>query len=357
MLDLPDIRKSFEFLSDCTYLNTASVGLSWAGLGAAVAEFYEGAQACGITARDQWSAKQEDTKVRLGSLVGVPDSRIHFVGSTTEALNLVALGMPLRRGDRVAVAADEFPSVIQPWLSRAAHGIELVRVPIPCEAERSQALAAALTGNVRALAVSHVHWQTGTRVDLRLLSGAACRADCRLIVDGVQAVAATPVDAGLADAYCASTFKWLLSGFGLGFLTMSERLASEWTPPLRGYSNLMPSRNPQYGHANYPGIYALNASLQYFESMGWDAIHRRVSCLSARLHNSLSSRGFEILTPADARAGIVSVRRENAQAIVRALAAEAIFVEDRDEIVRASPHFYNTDDDIDRFVSSLAQHA
>jgi selenocysteine lyase/cysteine desulfurase len=138
---------------------------------------------------------------------------------------------------------------------------------------------------------------------------------------------------------------------------MSERLASEWTPPLRGYSNLAPSRNPQYGHANYPGIYALNASLQYFESIGWDAIHRRVSCLSARLHNSLSSRGFEILTPADARAGIVSVRRENAQALVRALAAEAIFVEDRDEIVRASPHFYNTDDDIDRFVSSLAQHA
>ena len=357
MLNHPALRKSFEFLAQNAYLNTASTGLSWPGLGSAAAEFYDTAKSCGSTAREQWSARLDDTKARLAALLGVAEQRIYFVGSTTEALNMTALGMPLRRGDRVAVAADEFPSVIQPWLSLAPQGVELVRVPIPCEAQRSQALAAALNAGVRALAVSHVHWQTGTRADLALLSAAAQRHDCRLIVDGVQAVGAVPVQAELADVYCASTFKWLLSGFGLGILILSERFSGEWTPPFRGYSNMAPSRSPQYGHLNYPGIYALNASLRRFEALGWEAVYRRVEQLTGYLGKELRNRGFEISAPDEARAGIVSVPHPDADVIVRALAADSIWVEDRDAIVRVSPHFYNTESDLDRFIYALAKYA
>jgi selenocysteine lyase/cysteine desulfurase len=282
---------------------------------------------------------------------------VHFVGSTTEALNLVVLSLPLHAGDKVVFAQDEFPSVVQALSGWQAKGVELIEVPISHEAQRTEALCAAVQPGVRALAVSHVHWRTGTRADIAQLSARCLEFDCRLIVDGVQAVGAVPVRAGVADAYCASVFKWLLSGFGLGFVFVSETLASELQPILRGYSNEPPSQALRYGHINYPGVYALLASLEYQQSLGWDEIFSRVNDLALRAIAALSSRGFEVITPLAAHGGIVSVRHPEASRVVQALAAEGIFVEDRSGVLRASPHFYNTEEDIEKFVSALVRHA
>jgi len=350
--DADPIRASFPYLAQCVYLNTASVGLSWAGEGAAAAEFYD-AKAQGAGAMGAWAARTEATREELGALLHVPPAAVDFVSSTTEALNLLALSLPLGRGQQVVVAEDEFPSVVLPWAHLARGGVELVRVPVSRESERTRLLCEALGARTRILAVSHVHWRTGTRVDLVQLA-AACRAyDCRLIVDGVQAVGALPVEAAVADAYCASVFKWLLSGFGLGFVALSERLAQELNPVVRGYSNESPSRSLRYGHQNYPGIFALHATLGYLRSVGWRRIHARVAALAARGIGALRAAGFEVLTPEDAHGGIVSLRHPRASDLVRALAGQAILVEDAAPIVRASAHFYNSDDDIDRFASAL----
>ena len=77
--------------------------------------------------------------------------------------------------------------------------------------------------------------------------------------------------------------------------------------------------------------------------------------LSRRLSEQLLQHGFELLTPRAAAAGIVSIRRDDAGEVVARLARQSIFVEDRDSIVRASPHFYNTEAEIDRFVAALTQ--
>ena len=68
---------------------------------------------------------------------------------------------------------------------------------------------------------------------------------------------------------------------------------------------------------------------------------------------ALNSRGFEVLTPEAAHAGIVSFRHPHASALVRALSGAKVLVEDASQIVRASAHFYNTEDDIDRYVDAL----
>ena len=357
MLDIAKVRAAFPHLSDCVYLNTAAAGLSWSGEGRAAAEFYDFGKSRGMGGTLEWAAKVSAAKAELGNLMQVPPHCIHFVGSTTEALNLIALSLPLRPGERVVMAEDEFPSVVQAWMGWQSRGVELVQVPIAREALRTDALCEAITAGTRVLAVSHIHWRTGTRVDLERL-GARCRKhDCRLIVDGVQAVGAIPVAAGIADAYCASVFKWLLSGFGLGFLTLSERLAAELTPALRGYGNEPPSRSIRYGHINYPGVYALQGTLDFMRSVGWDVIHGRVASLARRTMELLRGHGFEIITPADAHGGIVSIQHESASTLVRSLADQAIFVEDRGPVVRASAHFYNNDEDIERFVSALARSA
>lgn len=353
MTDIAMARGRFPFVSEAIYLNTATAGLSWTGLGQASAAFYE-TKLRGICGRAEWVATAASARASLAALLGVPEDAISFTGSATEALNLACLGLPLPPGSRIAIAADEFPSVWQAGLALRKSGVDIVPVEIRSEAERGRALAQAAAG-VQALAVSHVHWRTGTTVDLEQIAAACRLSGAWLIVDGVQAVGAIPVRAGLADAYCGSSFKWLLGGFGLGFMTLSERLAREWTPPLRGYANEWPSRDPQYGHLDYPGIYALGASLAFLDALGWDAIFRQVAQLSDRLARELPQHGFEVLTPRRAAAGIISIRCNDSSERVERLAQESIFVEDRESILRASPHFYNTEAEIDRFMAALTK--
>jgi selenocysteine lyase/cysteine desulfurase len=353
MIDIAKARDRFPFVSEAVYLNTATAGLSWTGLGQASAAFYE-AKLRGICGRGEWVATAARARASLAALLGVQEDAVSFTGSATEALNLACLGLPLPPDSRIAIAADEFPSVWQAGLALRKSGIDIVPVEIRSEAERGAALAQAAAG-AQALAVSHVHWRTGTTVDLEQIAAACRSSGAWLIVDGVQAVGAVPVRAGLADAYCGSSFKWLLSGFGLGFMTLSERLAREWTPPFRGYANEWPSRDPQYGHLDYPGIYALGASLGFLGSLGWEAIFRQVAQLSARLSDRLLEHGFEVLTPRSAAAGIVSIRCNDSRERVERLAQRSIFVEDRELIVRASPHFYNTEAEVDRFVAALTK--
>lgn len=353
MSDIAKARECFPFVSEAVYLNTATAGLSWTGLGQASAAFYE-AKLRGICGRPEWVATAASARASLAALLGVPEDAVSFTGSATEALNLACLGLPLPPGSRIAIAADEFPSVWQAGLALRKSGVDLVPVEIRSEVERGKLLAQAADG-VQALAVSHVHWRTGTTVDLEQIATACRSSGAWLIVDGVQAVGAIPVSAGLADAYCGSSFKWLLGGFGLGFMTLSERLAREWTPPFRGYANEWPSRDPQYGHLDYPGIYALGASLAFLGALGWEAIFRQVAQLSDQLAHELLQHGFEVLTPRRAAAGIISIHCNDSRARVERLAQESIFVEDRESILRASPHFYNTEAEIARFVATLTK--
>lgn len=351
---LESARSSFPFVKEAVYLNTATAGLAWTGLAQASGAFYE-AKLRGICGRDEWVAIAARARSSLAALLGVREEALSFTGSATEALNLACLGLPLPPGSRIAIAADEFPSVWQACLALRKSGVEIAPVEIRSESDRGSSLAQAASG-AQAVAVSHVHWRTGTTVDLAQLAAACRSSGSWLIVDGVQAVGAIPVAAALADAYCGSSFKWLLGGFGLGFMTLSERLAREWTPPFRGYANEWPSRDPQYGHLDYPGIYALGASLAFLDALGWEPIFRQVTQLSRRLSSQLLRQGLEVLTPPSAAAGIVSIRRDDAKEVVERLAAESIFVEDRDAIVRASPHFYNTDAEIDRLVAALVRY-
>ena len=140
MLELNKIRADFPHLARCVYLNTAAAGLSWTGQGKAAARFYDSTKALGMGGAVEWAATVTAAKRELGALMDVSPQCVHFVGSTTEALNLIALSLPLQQGDKVVVAEDEFPSVVHAWLGWQARGVELIQVPIAQEAERTAAL-------------------------------------------------------------------------------------------------------------------------------------------------------------------------------------------------------------------------
>ena len=355
VLDSKAVRGLFPYLAEATYLNTAATGLSWTGQGAAAARFYDEDKSRGYGGREQWRGKLQRTRELVSGLLGVDPQEVSFASSTTEVLNLLAHSVPLKSGDEVVLCADEFPSVILAWSPAALRGAELVTVPVTSERSRTDELIGGITRSTRVVCVSHVHWCTGTRVDLDRIASAARAVGAKVVVDGAHALGAIDVDASVADFYTGSTFKWLLSGFGVAYSMMRQRAAAEIEPVFRGYANEAPSRSLQYSHANYPVMYALEATLELLEGLGWQAIEARVSSLTETVHRGLVAAGWEVVTPMESRAGIISIRDPNAPQTVARLLAERVEVEDRAGHLRVSPHFYNNEADLRRFLDVLGR--
>ena len=142
-------------------------------------------------------------------------------------------------------------------------------MPIASEETREDALLSALDRRTRLLVVSHTHSSTGTTVDLDRM-GRHCRErGVLLMVDGIQALGTIPVDLSSVDIYAASFFKWMLSGFGIGVLVTSARARAAMAPAYQGYANMDDASQLQYAHVNMPAIYGLDATLDFFERIGW----------------------------------------------------------------------------------------
>jgi selenocysteine lyase/cysteine desulfurase len=345
--DTEAVRSDFPYLDQRVYLNTASTGVARKGLGQASAQFFDEMYSRGFDGRDLWRSVLDDVRAQIGRMAHVQPGAVGFAGSTTEALNQLALALPIREGDRVAFCHDEFPSIQAAAGILAQRGASLVPVEILDETMRTEALAAAAQDS-RVVLVSHVHWETGTKVDLGEVSKASRAVGSLLIVDGVQALGATPVDADLADAYVAGVFKWLISGFGLAVGIIGPLLSERLEPVMRGYANPPPSRQLTYSHANYPALFTLQASLSYLEGLGWEAIYSHNDMLRRRLQAKLVECGATVITP-DAAASIVSAKATDPQALAARLSERGVSVEARGAHLRVSPHFYNTEADIDRF--------
>jgi cysteine desulfurase/selenocysteine lyase len=354
-LDSRAVRKLFPYLEEVTYLNTATTGLSWLGQGAAAARFYDEHKARGYSAHLQWRGELEKTRELLARLLRVPAEEISFASSATEALNGVAHSIRLQPGDEVVLCEDEFPSIVLSWTPSALQGAELVRVPIEREEVRTDALIARISDRTKVVSVSHVHWGTGTRVDLKRIAAATQKVGARLIVDGAHAAGAIDVDASVADLYTGSVFKWLLSAFGVAYVVTKSSFAAEMNPLFRGYANEPPSRKLQFSHPNYPALYALSATLEFLAGLGWGPIVEQVNSLSGFLHRELRREGWVVVTPEDARAGIVSVVHDDATRTVARLLEQDIEIEERAGLLRISPHFYNSEGDLRRFLEVLGR--
>lgn len=356
--DIPDDPPAicatlFPALRHCVYLDTGSAGVAPLGMGAAAAQFYEGAKGLGYRGRGIWQAKAAKVRGDLAAMLAVNAAEIEFLSGTTDALNLVAHSMPWQPGDEVVFADDDFPSVRLAWLAAERAGAVLKPVRIPSEAERIEALIAAITPRTRLLATAHVQSATGTRVDLDRI-GQACHAQGALfVVDGIHALGATPLPLDHVDVFAAGVFKWMLAGFGLAVCVLRPRARAMLRPAFRGYLNPGDRDGFQFAHVNYPGLFALGASMDLMGGLGWDTIHRRTSALVGWLAEDLQDLGIELAAPPGARAGVACLPVPDAAAVQQALAAQSIHVAPKGPLLRATPFFYNSREDVARFVQAL----
>ena len=357
--DAPDVcRELFPALSGCCYLDTGSGGVSPCGQGRRVASFYECADPSRIGYRlmDHWLDRANHLRATLALLLGVPATEIEFLSGTTEALNTVSQSLTWHPGDEVAFAEDDFASITQAWQSAVRAGAALRPFHVADEAERTEALIAALTPRTRVLTASHVHSVRGTRIDLDRI-GRACRANGTLFgVDGIHALGATPADLRQVDVYVSGTFKWLLSGFGVGIAVLRPTARAQMRPGVRGYRNRLADQSYEYAHLNYSSLYALECAIEIMGgTIGWDLVHARTAHLVQCLADEMEAIGLPLVAPPGARAGVATMRVGNADALKQALDRRGIHVAAKGEYLRASPFFYNSREDISRFSQAMKE--
>jgi len=170
----------------------------------------------------------------------------------------------------------------------------------------------------------------------------------------------------------AGVLKYLLGSAGLGFLWTRPGLSEELLPTqtgwfadrdifemdIRDYSPSPTARRFQSGTPPVPAIYAGIAGMELMQEIGIAETREHVNALNERLIAGIDELGGTVVTPREAerRGALVCVASTDAPALVAALGEDGIVTSDRDGNLRVSAHAYNTAEDIDAVLASLARH-
>jgi selenocysteine lyase/cysteine desulfurase len=292
----------------------------------------------------------------IAHALGVEDGLATSVPSTSAGIMQIAFGL-IGSGGNIVVPAHEFPANRYPWLRAEAVGGPKVRaVEIADGRVDGAALADAIDGDTRVVAVSLVDYMTGFRVNVDAIVEAA--GDALVLVDGVQGLGAVDAGLGSADVFVAGGQKWLRAGFAAGVMAVSPRVFDRLEPTLTGwwsvedgYAFEVPPPHPALatadrfleGSPNLLGAVASAAALDVVDSGGMNEIEAAVLERSGAIVDLARSLGAEVISPwrSDAeRAGIVTFRLAGVSATdaVESLAVAGFVVSERNGWIRLSPH-------------------
>jgi len=368
-------RSLFPVTQEVVYFNNAGVGPISSRVDEAIRRYAAEATEMGAFHYPRfYDAEIERVRARAARLLNASADEIAFVKNTTEGLGIVAAGLDWQRGDEVLSCDLEYPSNVYPWWSLRDRGVETVmlrgrdgRLPLAVVEE------ALRNPRVRLLALSSVEFGSGARNDLEALGRLCGERGVLFCVDAIQSVGCFPIDVERCgiDFLAADGHKWMLSVEGCGIFFCSKRAQDLVTPRIVGWrsvqnnrdfdtyhTDLQPSAGRfEEGTPNTPGIFAIGAAIDLLLELDVAAIGERVLALTDRLVDGLRARGAEIRSPREPgeASGIVSfaIPGQAPAETVRKLRAEKIFVIERRGGVRASPHFYNSEEEIDRLLTAL----
>ncbi len=375
-VSLREVReREFPIVQECTYLNGASQGPWPTRTVQAVQEVVEACQVPHMPRMTSLPPYEQIARERLARLMGADPGDIVFTSNTTHGMNIAVQGIAWREGDNVVLPQREFPSLSYTMLNLKERGVEVRFVPFLGAGPSVDELMAQVDSRTRAVACSAIMWDTGYRADLETLGARCAEKGCLLIVDGIQRVGAGQLDVKAARISTLAThgYKWLLSGFGVAALYVAPEAVDRIAPTFIGSQsvdavpdtfdgqlNWKPgAARYQAGGGNRIGWAALATSLGLIEEVGIATIEERNRALADYLYAGLTRKeSVEIVSSPDPahRAQIIAFTlgsKERDAAMVKELEERGIVVALRPLGLRASPNFYNTEEEIDRLLAAL----
>ena len=315
---------------------------------------------------------RDDVKIRIAGLLGGRPDEYSLVTSTGMGLGIVAAGYDWTPGDNVVVPLDEHWNNTFPWQALEKKGVDVRFLPVDDDNRINLERLAALTDeNTKMVTVAAVRFNSGLRTDLKKIADIAHDKGALFVVDGIQAAGVVPmnVDDDNIDILCSAGFKWLLGMPGTGFLYVKSNVQDLIAPVLPGmfaadnHSSELDyypdARRYETGTIAYSLFHGWTAGLDLIKEIGIDNIYKRVILLTDKIIEGLGTKNIKIVSPVDnisERSAILLFTTgspDSNKALYDKLLVQNIVVTLRDGLIRISPAFYNTEEEIDNFLNVL----
>ena len=338
------------------------------------------AQLCGQADQETLLPGSQIQKTRelAARILHAHPDEVAFVGPTSLALSFVAGGLSFRHGDNVVVYLDDYPSNVYPWMALGQKGVT-VRFVKPEEFGllRPADILSQIDGQTRLVALASCHFIAGYRIDLSGIGELLRQRGILFCVDAIQTLGAFPTPVDQIDFLAADAHKWLLGPCAAGILYVRQSVRGRLEPIVHGWNNI---RCPQYvaqpevvfrsdarryeaGTYNWLGLVGLHAALELLLEIGVDEIAAELLRKRAWLVPALQARGCSVLHASagpESASGIITFFRPGTDlaALHQTLEKANIITSLRtdragQQYIRLSPHFYNTDAELNRLLEFL----
>ena len=362
-----EIRSQFPVTAHSSYLNAAAAGPLSTSTQLAATEYYQQMMNDGDIHWDNWLAKREEVRAQVASFINAEPDEIGLTTNTSSGMNLIIDA--LENHGEVISNDLEFPVSTIPWMHRRIP-VHIVRsndgVVEPGELKKKMDVRTGV------ISISYVQFSNGFRSNLDEL--ADIKGKHALVVNASQAAGAFEIDVNRMkiDALCSTGHKWMLSGYGSGFVYISRELQERSRPRSIGWLSVQDpysmrndevhlrndaSARAELGCPNFAGMFALGASVELMQSIGIKTIENRVLELNRYLTGRLVEAGWKVLSPlADEshRSGETLVEVENPASVVASLAAKKVLVTEKPQGIRVATDFFNNEGDVDKLIEALS---
>ena len=237
-VDFASLRREFPLLAQKTYLNSGSYCALANTVKKAFEAYMDDRLAIGAD-WDMWVMKNEAVRDRIARLLRASPDEIAVTASVTAGVNALATALDFTGGRNKVVVSDfEFPTSAQVWHAQAPRGADVVHVH--CDAEGYIPLehfAAAIDDRTKLVAITHVCFRNGARLDIAGIIDIAHRHGAKVLVDTYQSAGTIDIDVKALDVdfVTGGMFKYLLGTAGIGFLYVRGDMIEELVPTHAGW--------------------------------------------------------------------------------------------------------------------------
>jgi cysteine desulfurase/selenocysteine lyase len=327
-MDVSRVRQDFPVLQheDVCYLDSACQSLRPRQVVEAMDSYYLEYPACGGRSVHRLASRVavavDEAREAVSSFIHLPEPNgVVFTKNCTEAINIVAQGLPLRKGDVVLTSDIEHNSNNVPWIMLQPMGLKrrVVRTP-DSGIHDLERWKEAIRRDVRLVSVAHINNVVGSTLPLREICEMAHDVGAEVLVDGAQSVPHMPIDiTSLKADYLAFSAHKMLGPSGIGILAATPQKLERLRPLITGGGSVLSATNDsaeflpvpeklEAGLLNYAGIVGTKAAIDYLNKIGMEEVREHDTMLNREVTALLRDDRIEILEPrsADMRSGIFS---------------------------------------------------
>jgi selenocysteine lyase/cysteine desulfurase len=323
---------------------------------------------------DAWMQEVEAGRRAFASFINASPDEVGVVTSVSHAASAIATALDFDRGRNVVVASEaEFPTVGHVWLAEGRRGARVQWVPVHNGAVALDDYARAIDERTAIVSSTHSYYLNGFIQDVRAIGRLARNHGALSFVDCYQSLGAVPIDVKALeiDILASGTLKYLMGTPGIAYLYVRRDLIDRFEPLMTGWfgranpfafgtTRLDWSRTASRFDSGTPPLfsaYVSRAAIEWLAGVGQTAIHEWTQSLSCRLIDGAAARDLTIHGPGSAapKAPTTAIVCADSHAAETALRSRGIIASSRGPVLRLAPHFFNTEEEIDRALDALAE--